>query len=338
VKRFIVFFAMLLLTSATLATDQTACDDIYGHWFDGNRPYVTYDCNEDETQNPRTFTCTYDYKPVPGTECKMSYSGHWDSTNLNFTYSATYVSGTCVPSSWSGTMALSVSCSQMNDSHFYLASQFPMERGTDATHLVCEVPTSETSSTYTSWTVSADGGITRTYAGFTAKLNDTNHTNFNFGGRTTRENLTQLSNTCSPGIPTSILPSGIVSSWSPDDDNNYSVGWLVGTGRADDAVGFQNGGGVYIQNTQHNYSLTLPCTVTTKQEMQINCPNANGDGGTSWPVYETHNITMTVGDGTFDVSRNGTHAGPISWGLTRQDWRFLDDLIFWFPDGYFGPL
>lgn len=321
----IVFVITLLAMSGAVTASVGPCDDIAGHWVDVNAPYITYDCTQAAN---KSFTCTWTSAPHPGNTCVMTYTGNWDNTNLYFTYSAAYVSGTCSPSSWSGKLGVINQCSQMSDSqidNWGGSGSWTQVRGTDGTHLVCEVPGTqgnggvytggENASVFIGW-----GGTPNSWANYTATLNDHNDSNFNFSGRQTQEIVTLVSNGCSASFG---IQSGGV--WDPDVTHNYSVGWANGVS-SPDSVGFSTNdlGLTYLWSIQRNYGLTLPCSITTQQEMWIDCPDANGDGGTTWVQYEVHNNVRTIGDGTITIFRNGAQAGPIDWGMPRSVWRWMD--------------
>lgn len=339
-KRLLVFLATLLAIASTAWALPFPCEDTAGSWTSGSGGVYEYVCTQPTGKH---FTCTVAIKVStnPDTYCHMLYTGDWDNTNSDFSYSATYSSGTCNnPSHWSGTLQVGGACQLLRDSQFPPAFGWPTAyRGTFTNgniNFVCEVPDRENGGAFVGW-----GGILNTYAEFVATLHDPNDSNFNFSGRETKEIVTLLPGGCPYNGG---LSQG--GTWDADPTYSDSVGYsdYENTGSpptyAPDAVGFQDyntamlPGTNVIMGIQRNYAQTLPCSITATQYMYIDCQDTNGDGGTNWQLYETHNNVVTIGDGTLEVKRGTADSGVENWGLTRKDWSWLDLFpvpVFFYP-------
>jgi len=106
--------------------------------------------------------------------------------------------------------------------------------------------------------------------------------------------------------------------WYPDATNNYSVG-----SPGPDQIGVGAGGLAWIIQVQKNYKAnTLPCDFYNQQTMQIDCPGGTTPSGTT--TYEVHTNHYIVGDGTFQVKRNGAASTVTTAGTNRITWKFFD--------------
>lgn len=307
-KRLTLLFVVNFLCNAAVMGH--ACSDVAGTWGVSPPPAdgIYYVCTQTAVGG---FTCAVTLENEDNTACHMSYSGTGfnDSTGYN-TYDATYVSGSCAhwhtPASWSASLSMGgAACNLISDG----AEVFVGDTGWIAQRSAIEIPGTsgnggENPSVWDGWQT-GNGGSGQFNGSWHATLKDLSDTNYNFGGRSTSEGAPHItSNTCLPANDPS--PNDV---WTPGYNNNYSVG-----DPGDDGVGFPGIANIIV--IQKHYKVVLPCTITIQQIMSINC-------ATGWCPYETHNLLITTGDGTFTVSRNGDSHMKAA-GATRKVWRWMD--------------
>ena len=332
-KHLPVFFLTLLgMIGSAWSTEY--CSEIDGTWEGDASARMQYVCTG---HNSCALT-----RVISGVTCTATYTlGSWDNTVGRFPYTASRNSGTntCSPgSSWSGHLYMgAVGCSQMGDDKFDgpnipdliqirtsgLNSVSTPEIAYGYT-VVCELPgTLNGASAINGESASVGVSVEDGGENFKAPLNDHGDSAFNFGGRSTIEDITGPQNYGTYQCNGPLSFGG--GAWKVSQAHNLSVGGLddgTATDGGYDFIGYDTFADLVFEANIRRQDLTqkLPCYYSVWQQMFIDCPT--GNGGVSSIAYQKHQDWIKFDETTTVViNRNSTPVSVLQVGNPRKVFR-----------------
>ncbi len=124
-----------------------------------------------------------------------------------------------------------------------------------------------------------------------------------FGGRLVREQGSvsdgcwDSSSILKPVTQVDGASNTYAGAWAVQPDNSYG----------DDMIGYDPGAVLYYQQHRAQQKLSMPCVMSSQQEMQMQT------GNKTWQAYQTNAITVTLGSATLEVKRNNADSGALQY-------------------------